>query len=182
MTTTTHTTTTRPRRPEQIEDPAIRHYTLEGTLPAEHALAVHTEQGTLALVGPGARVLHMQMYTPSELAVLVPLLTHAPAYAPYEVLYAHFYTAHAVITQDRIDACREHLYEALAHGSFEAEMRPLRNVMSRVRLKLHAAGIDVLSLIETGYVLCPWTRTHYARQSPRQPGPRKADVGGGGRR
>ena len=106
----------------------------------------------------------MQVYTPNELLVLLPLLEHSPAYVPHEVLYAHSYTAPEAITEARIEECRALLHEALADGSFEVEMRPIRNVISRVRLKLHTVGLDVLSLVEMGYVLCPRTRVRRSKR------------------
>ncbi|MEO6891597.1 MAG: hypothetical protein ABI324_21625, partial [Ktedonobacteraceae bacterium] len=40
-------------------------------------------------------------------------------------------------------------------GGFEQEMRPVRNVVSRTRLKLLSIGVDVISILETGYMLHP---------------------------
>jgi hypothetical protein len=39
------------------------------------------------------------------------------------------------------------------YGTWDHEMRPLRNVLSRTRLKIKDFGMDILSILETGYIL-----------------------------
>ena len=45
------------------------------------------------------------------------------------------------------------LHEAQLEGVWDQEMRPVRNVLSRTRLKMRTFGIEIASILETGYVL-----------------------------
>ncbi len=38
-------------------------------------------------------------------------------------------------------------------GIWDQEMRPVRNVLSRTRLKMRTFGFDISSILETGYIL-----------------------------
>jgi hypothetical protein len=97
-------------------------------------------------------LLAVQVFTPSELTMLRPLLEQYPNYCPYEVLLASFSgsTSDAAIAR-----ARQQFYQALEKGTVETLMRPVRNVLSRTRLKLHAFGIDIVSMLETGCMLRP---------------------------
>ncbi len=134
----------------------LPHYTLTKLLPATQQVAVRVfEDGDsiLALLDGGLMVEAMT-FTVSETCVLLPLLHAYPYYCPYELLFAAF-TAGGVVTDEMIAAARKHLHNALYTGGFEQEMRPVRNVVSRTRLKLLAIHIDVMSILETGYMLHP---------------------------
>ncbi len=141
---------------KQDEDEEIMHFALEELLPAGHTLALNATLGTLALLAnePGSAypsLLVEQQFTGSELSVLVPLLRSYPHYCPYEVLLASFNCGK--VTEAMIDRYRERLQEAQQAGVWDYEMRPVRNVLSRTRLKLRAFSIEVSSILETGYVL-----------------------------
>jgi len=43
-------------------------------------------------------------------------------------------------------------------------MRPLRNILSRTRLKLHELSIDVKSILETGCLLMPVRRNQQPKE------------------
>ena len=138
------------------EEEAIRHFTLEGILPQGHLLALHRPLGILVDLsrsGEEPRMSASQQFTFSELCVLLPLLEAYPHYCPYEVLLAYFTSASESVDRERVEQCRLHLHRSLLEGIFEQEMRPVRNVISRTRLKLHLFGVDVISLLETGYLL-----------------------------
>jgi len=45
------------------------------------------------------------------------------------------------------------LHEAQVEGIWDQEMRPVRNVLSRARLKMRAFRIEISSILETGYIL-----------------------------
>ena len=92
-----------------------------------------------------------QQFTASELCVLIPLLKHHPHYCPYEVLLASFNNGN--INEATIERSRNRLYEAQLEGIWDQEMRPVRNVLSRARLKMRAFSIEISSILETGYVL-----------------------------
>jgi hypothetical protein len=140
-----------PQREEEI-----LHYTLEALLPAGHTLAMNVLLGTLSLIAqdaawPYPRLVAEQQFTMSELSLLLPLLDSHPHYCPYEVLLASF--DHRMITEATIERCRARLQEAQDEGLWDYTMRPVRNVLSRTRLKMRVIGVEIASILETGYVL-----------------------------
>jgi hypothetical protein len=142
--------------PTPQRDAEILHYTLEELLPAGHTLALNVLLGTLSLIArdeslPYPRMVAEQQFTMSELSLLLPLLDSHPHYCPYEVLLASF--DHRMITEATIERCRSRLQEAQDEGLWDYTMRPVRNVLSRTRLKMRVIGVEIASILETGYVL-----------------------------
>lgn len=141
----------------QQQENAIVYFTLETLLPECHALAVNFALGTLCLLAPSnceqpyPLLLAEQQFTTNELCVLLPLLQHSPHYCPYEVLLASFY--HGNTDETAIERSRTRLNEALVAGIWDQEMRPLRNILSRTRLKMRGFSLEIASIFETGYVL-----------------------------
>jgi hypothetical protein len=132
----------------------IMHFSLQGSLPAGHTLALNLTLCTLShIVCREERpwLVGQQQFTPSEMSVLLPLLDSFPYYCPYEVIFANFYNGNT--QEPTVERSRKHLQEALETGIWEQELRPLRNVLSRTRLKLRDFGIDISSILETGYIL-----------------------------
>jgi hypothetical protein len=87
-------------------------------------------------------IVYPQQFTNSEIYVFRPLLESYPHFCPYEVLLASFNSDH--ITE-----------QAQELGVWDQEMRPMRNVLSRTRLKIHTFGIDIFSILVTAYVRSP---------------------------
>ena len=138
----------------------IRYFTLQGALPEGQTLVLNTALGTLSLLSNGdtmPRMLIQQQFTASELSLLLPLLEQFPHYCPYEVMFASFYNG--VITEDTIERCRVQLQEAQDDGVWDQQMRPVRNVLSRIRYKLRGFNLDIISILETGYILMITSRT-----------------------
>ncbi len=136
----------------------ILHYTLVELLPPGHTLAINALLGTASLIAqdeawPYPRLFAQQQFTLSELSLLLPLLDSHPHYCPYEVLLASF--DHRLITEATIERCRERLQDALDEGVWDHEMRPVRNVLSRTRLKMRSFRVEINSILETGYCLMP---------------------------
>ncbi len=138
----------------QDSNEEILHFSLQGLLPAGHMLALNTTLGTLshlAYIQDRPRMFMEQQFTTSEICVLMPLLEAHPYYCPYEVLLSSFNNGR--ITEASVARCRERLQEAQEAGVWDQEMRPVRNVLSRTRLKTRAFGIEISSILETGYIL-----------------------------
>jgi len=139
----------------KLESGQILYFDLQGTLPARHTLALSTALCTLSYLSIDdklqPRILAQQQFTQSELSLLRPLLEYYPHYCPHEVMFANFYNG--AVTEHTIARARERLQEAVEYGTWDHEMRPVRNVLSRARLKLKDFGMDVLSILETGYML-----------------------------
>ena len=138
------------RQPEH----EIRHFPLLGLLPEGYTFALNIPLGTLALLShsnEGPMLWMEQQFTNSEVCVLLPLLQLYPHYCPYEVMLAHFNSRN--VDEQVIVKSRNRLQEAQELGIWEYEMRPVRNVLSRTRLKIQVFNIDIISILETGYVL-----------------------------
>ena len=136
------------------EDVTVTHYSFDGTLPENQVFALSHETGTISLLEAterGARLLAQQQFTSSELSVLLPLIASFPYHCPYEELFAHFYTVNP--SEKRIAQAREHLEEAKAAGEWDSEMRCVRNMLSRARLKARHLGLDAVAILDTGYML-----------------------------
>ena len=58
-----------------------------------------------------------------------------------------------------VEHCRQQLQEALEAGVWDQQMRPVRNVLSRIRYKMRSFGIDITSILETGYILMVTEKT-----------------------
>lgn len=130
------------------------YFSLEGTLPAGHTLVLNIRLGTLSYLSRGIdrpRLEMQQQFTSSELSLLRPLLELYPHYCPYEVMFASFYNG--TITDEMVEQYRQRLYEALEADIWDQQLRPIRNVLSRTRIKLRPFGIDISAILETGYIL-----------------------------
>jgi hypothetical protein len=136
------------------EDEKILHFSLQDTLPRGHSVVVNTTSGTLSYLccsGDRPRLVIQQQFTSNEMRVLIPLLKSFPHYCPYEVMFASFYNGK--VTDATVIQCRRRLQEALEAGTWDQEMKSIRNVLSRTRLKLRDFGINISSILETGYIL-----------------------------
>src|SRR6266699_6622388 len=139
------------------DDPELRYLSLAGLLPEAHRLAIQRDLGPVARLYADTegvpRMQHVQWFTPIEMALVLALVEQYPHYCPYEVLLAHFTSTR--VSEPVIERMRQQAYEARESGEWDALMRPMRNVLSRVRLKLRPFGIEIVSLVEVGYALVP---------------------------
>ena len=134
----------------------ILHFSLQDSLPVGHTLAMNTAFGTLSYLvceqGGLPRLMCQEPFTNTKMSVLMPLLEMFPYYCPYEVLYASFYS-NGKVNEENIASARERLEEAMVDGSWDQEMRPVRCALSRTRLKMRSFGVDISSILSTGYIL-----------------------------
>lgn len=150
---------------ENPTDEEIVHYDKLGLLPEGYTLALNTTLGTLSLITKGIpepRMIAEQQFTMSELYLLLPLLNAHPHYCPYEVMLASF--DYHKVTEKAIERCRKQLEEAMEEKVWDAHMRPVRNVLSRTRLKLRVFDITITSILETGYTLMPLSKQRYRHE------------------
>ena len=139
---------------QEDEQSDIIHFSLQGLLPTDHTLALNTLLGTLShlsCIDNQPVMLGEQQFTTSEISVLLPLLEAYPYYSPYEVLLASFNSGRT--SESAVARARKRLQEAQEAGIWDQEMRPVRNVLSRTRLKTRSFGIEISSILETGYIL-----------------------------
>ncbi len=99
------------------------HLSLPGLLPENHMLVLNTAKRIVILLSDepegGARSVKEQLFPPSGMRVLLPLLQAYPNYCPYEVLLAHLYPI-------SVEEGRKQLQEA-----HETTMRPVRRAIGR---------------------------------------------------
>jgi hypothetical protein len=151
-----------PAHDDEPTDDIIVHVALAGLLPSGHMLALHRFLGTLShltLVQEQPRMLGEQFFSTTEVNLLLPLPEQYPHDCPYEVLWASF---HGSTSEQAIARARNRLQQAREEGNWDEEMRPLRNMLSRARLKLQEMGSGIVSPFETGYLLTrhSWRRLH----------------------
>lgn len=142
--------------PPSQADEAIIHFELANLLSEDQTLALNTRLGTLTLLTQDTAstrptVLVEQQFTSGEMNILLPLFQNHPHYCPYEIILASFNTG--TVTEAAIERYRLRLQEAQFAGVWDYEMRTVRNVLSRARLKLRDFGLEISSILETGYLL-----------------------------
>lgn len=153
-------------------DPFHR-YTLEAVRPDSRLLVsvqcfgqqqivtlLDTRGGSGGSVGEGETIVAQALFSGSELSLLLPLVTSLPDYCPYEVLYASFFYGSS--SAQAIERARETILDLMDEGgpAGDSMVRPLRNVMSRVRLKLRPFGLEVTAFLHTGYLLQPLGKSY----------------------
>src|SRR6266446_4555657 len=130
----------------------FRYFRLPGVLPEGHVLVLNTHPyslSTFVLTQLSAEVhglVAQEVVTELEMYVLVALLEAYPHYCPYGVL-------RAAITDEAISHARTTVYRAAERRTLDRAMKPVRNILSRCRAKLHTFGIDIRSLHGEGYIL-----------------------------
>ena len=159
----------KPKTP--VECPAqeaekILHFSLQDSLPNGHTLVLNTRFGTLSYLSCTngmPRLIRQEQFTNTEMSVLMPLLEMFPYYCPYEVLYGSFY-GNGQATEENTARARQHLMASEIEGTWDQEMRPIRCALSRARLKICAFGVDISSILATGYILMVVTREEHENE------------------
>jgi len=130
----------------------FRFFTLPRVLPEGHVLVLNTHAYSLStyvlteLSAERHGLVAQEVLTELEMYVVLALLEAYPQYCPYEVLRAG-------ITDEVLSRARTTVHRAVEHKTLDRSMKPIRNVLSRCRAKLHAFGIDVRSIHAEGYIL-----------------------------
>ena len=130
----------------------FRFFPLPRVLPEGHVLVLNTHAYSLSTyvlteLSAGVHGLVAQeVVTELEMYVLLALLEAYPQYCPYEVL-------RAAITDEVLSRARTSVHRAIEHKTLDRSMKPIRNILSRCRAKLHTFGIDVRSIHAEGYIL-----------------------------
>ncbi len=140
------------------EQESIQYYVLEGLFPATHVFALNLALGTFLHLYweerlPYPLVLGEQQLTERERDLLRPRLSHYPQFAPYEIIYASYFEGFDRLSEPLIAQAQAKLEMLREEKLWDAEMRPLRNVMARLRLKVRGLGLDTVNMLETGYML-----------------------------
>ena len=130
----------------------FRFFTLPRVLPEGHVLVLNTHAYSLStyvlteLSAERHGLVAQEVLTELEMYVVLALLEAYPQYCPYEVL-------RTAITDEVLSRARTTVHRAVEHKTLNRSMKPIRNILSRCRAKLHAFGIDVRSIHAEGYIL-----------------------------
>ncbi len=142
----------------RAEQESIQYYVLEGLFPATHVFALNLALGTFLHLYweeqlPYPLILGEQQLTERERDLLRPLLAQYPQFAPYEIIHASYFEGYDRLSEQLIAQAQAKLETLREDKLWDAEMRPLRNVMARLRLKVREVGLDTVNMLETGYML-----------------------------
>lgn len=126
-------------------------YSLTGLIPENHALVLDHALRVLTqfqTVDQARTIVEQQQFTDQEWELLCALIETYPYYCPFACLLA-------AKEGKSLKRCEQVVNRALDEGDINEVMKPVRNILSRVRLKMHCFSIDIKSMIETGYMLLP---------------------------
>ena len=132
----------------------FRVFPLPKLLPEGHVLVLNTHPYSLStfvltqLSAEAYGLVAQEVLTELEMYVLLALLEAYPQYCPYEVL-------RAAITDEMVSQARTTVHRAIERKTLDRSMKPIRNILSRCRAKLHTFGIDIRSIHAEGYILTP---------------------------
>src|SRR5258708_13047345 len=127
-------------------------FSLPNALAEGHVLVLNTHPyslSTFVLTQLSAEVhglVAQEVLTELEMYVLLALLEAYPQYCPYEML-------RVAITDEVLSYARTMVYRSAEDKTLNRSMKPIRNVLSRCRLKLHVFGLDIRSIHGEGYIL-----------------------------
>jgi hypothetical protein len=140
------------------EHESIQYYMLEGLFPTTHIFALNLALGTFLHLYweeqlPYPLILGEEQLTERERDLLRPLLAQYPQFAPYEIIHASFHEGYDRLSEQLIAQAQARLETLREEKLWDVDMRPIRNVMARLRLKVRELGLDTVNMLETGYML-----------------------------
>jgi hypothetical protein len=115
------------------------------------------ELQTVTLLEQELAITEQQRFTEQEFLILKLIFDQYPEYCPLADLLASQ-------SSRPFEQCYAEVQRALNEGYIDTVIRPVRNLLSRARIKLHPFGLDVRSIQETGYMLV-LDRSGFKRQS-----------------
>ena len=130
-------------RSECILTESILHYSLDNG-----QLALSFSTGILSLLEQG-RIVRHYMLSLSEMRVLYALVEASPVCCTHEKLLASYRTT-VPLTGKSIQECSDLLSQP---GKRKKLLKPLYNVVKKLRRILQATGVDIVPLVRYGYRL-----------------------------
>src|SRR6266516_4659874 len=123
-------------------------YSLSDLLPEGDHVVLDRELHILSHIHmPEGFIMEQQSFTYNEYILLVALLESYPYFCPFATLLSTFLVRPVERCEHEIQIARRE------KGGFDTLMRPVRNNLSRIRIKLDPFGVDIKSIVETGYIL-----------------------------
>lgn len=147
-----------------VPEEEIEHIMLGDLFPPGHVFALHLPLQTLTHLHlvpdtPYPQVLAQVQFTDREFDLVRPLYHHYPQFVPYEVMLTSFTRGFAQVNERSVSKTRQHLEAARQEeGLWDVELRAMRNVMTRTRAKLHQVGVEVVTMLATGYLLMKYAQ------------------------
>jgi|SRR5450755_2200908 len=129
----------------ELERQRFTTYALSSILPDGDVLTLDSDQGILSQLHE-CNIIEQQLLSPSEMYVVEALLKNHPNYSPYEMVLS-------AMTGKSVEKCRERVNWGLDNTAVDVVMRPVRNLLGRVRMKLNPFGVQVKSIVNMGYML-----------------------------
>jgi hypothetical protein len=158
---------------QQSEEDVLLFFSLEGLLPTGQALSVNTACFVLSLVSTHEQsdnpILLQEVLTETEMRLIL-LLLELPDCCPQEALRASLFHSYSDLLaalfssesvakaewQMAIEEQRRHLQRAQRLGTWQKELKPLYNALSKLRTKLHPFGLGItLFASSSAYSLLP---------------------------
>ena len=142
---------------DEPRDDAILHVRLPSLLPTGRVLALHQTLSVLLCLACEQGEPHLQCVaplTPQEARALVPLLLSYPAYAPYALVRACMEGISVEEVQEQV-----HLARSQGEQRWVAFMQPVRSLLSGLRRTLHRCDLDIVAVLQKGYLLRHWKET-----------------------
>ncbi len=132
-------------------------YSLSNLLPEDSKLVLDNKLRILSQLRPldeACSIVEQQQFSDQEWVLLREVLATHPYFCPFANLLA-------AQTGTSLEECQRVVNRALEEreeGDLDTVLRPVRNTLSRCRLKTRHFGLDIRSMIETGYMLMPDNR------------------------
>ena len=139
---------------DEPEGEAILHVRLPGLLPTGRVLALHRSLSLLVCLAceqgePSLQ--YVEQLTPEEVRALVPLLQSSPAYAPYALVRAYIEGIPVAEAQKQV-----HVAQRQGEQAWATFLQPLRSLLGSLRRTLHRCDLDIVAVLQKGYLLRRW--------------------------
>jgi hypothetical protein len=139
---------------DEPEGEAILHARLPGLLSTGRVLALHRSLSLLVCLGCEQGEPLLQCVAPltlEEARALLPLLQSYPAYAPYALVWAGMEGIPVAEAQEQV-----HVAQSQGEPVWTAFMQPVRILLSGLRRTLHRCDLDIVAVLQKGYLLRRW--------------------------
>ena len=139
---------------DEPEGEGILQVRLPGLLPPGRVLAFHQTLSVLLCLAceQGEPMLQcVEPLTPEEARVLIPLLQSYPAYAPSALVWACMEGIAVAEAQEQV-----HLARGQGEQVWAEFLQPLRSLLGGLRRTLHRCDLDIVAVLQKGYLLRRW--------------------------
>lgn len=137
----------------QHNDKRFATYSLSGLIEEDRTITVDHELFIVSLVSREGKINEQQKMTAQEYYVMMELFNLHPNYCPYQNILS-------ALSGKSVDYELNRLIKVADTEEYNPVIRPVRNIVARCRLKLWPFGLDISSILETGYMLTRYSEKH----------------------